>query len=153
MEKMALLGVAALGLFVMLTGCASSLVGLDSGAKTSNEMTAPGALQGQGLYGVVINAGNSVTGSLYGNNSMTWGDQDWYHVGGIVYGNTLSVQFTSNENLDVCIWVSHKYSSCDLKPYIGPKSLSTFVTDPNDVWIWVGVWRQSSGSYKLVLSK
>jgi hypothetical protein len=148
MKKMALLGVAVLGLFVILTGCASSLVGVDGGVKTTD-----GALQGQGLYGVILRVGNSVTGTLYGNNTETWSGQDWYHVQGLVYGDKLSAQFISNGDLDFCIWINRKYSACDLKTYTSPKSLSAFVSDPDDVWIWVGAWRQSSGSYKLTVSK
>lgn len=159
MNKMALLGVAVLGLFVILTGCASSLVGLDGGGKSTGSMTPPnmaisgGALEGQGVYGVVLSIGTSVTGTLYGNNTETWSGQDWYHVQGLVYGDKLSAQFISNGDLDFCIWINRKYAACDLKTYTAPKSLSAFVSDPDDVWIWVGAWRESSGAYKLTVSK
>lgn len=153
-KKMVLLGVALLGLFVVLAGCtAGDLAGVGQGAMTaergslSNLTPRSNDIHGQGIAGTV-----SVPGTV--SASISYGDIDWYHVYGLSTGDKLAVQLAATCNCDVAIdeyynnqW---QFVAQNIQVYTGPKAIVADVYSPNDTWIWVRAW-QSNGDYTLTV--
>lgn len=157
-KRTVLLSVAALGLLVVLAGCAGNFLSPNQTALTAVRGTPPhltkiAQLHGQsrGIIGPVASPGVE-NGYLNGSGVNGYGDWDFYQVQGVTLGQTLVVQLCASGNFDVGIWENGYWpgSGWNSQPYTGPKTVYATMNAPDNSYIFVGAWN-SDGDYQITV--
>lgn len=167
-KKTVLLGVALLGLFVVLAGCTPGMVNFGASAniplvksvKTSQlHLLGPQRAATTSVSGQNVTTDQSVpfggilmfTGSICGG-SGDWGDQTWVHITGIQAGTPFVAVldgWNPNSDFDLGFWKDGDWTSNPPGWSSGPTAHEKIsdVSGSNN-WIWVGAYA-GCGGYNL----
>lgn len=154
-RKGVLIALALLSAVVTLTGCASSLIGVDNDLQSlsphlDSSLHPPyGVVTGQGgTYTISVNT--SVNWHLDGSAAKgRWGDWDWYKLQAAPPGTPITLTLTATGNFSAAVWKDGQFTSWNTYTSSLPKALND--TAGSNTWIWVGAW-ESSGTYTLTVT-